>query len=689
MQRKKIELSKRHNSAFFKYSNQEVFDRREKQFFKNRNKHLKKFNTLYPNASRNHYTNLKQKFFKEKNILQYLKTLQNFNSNDINTNKCYLQTISYYDEMENNTKKTLKKNKKTINKSKSIQRNNPMFNYKFFNLTEGNNIKPKKILYNNNSSKNYYTINYNRIFDTNEEKIKNNNHSKKISGYNYKGIKELLLIKREKEQNDTKNNEDLIKINKMKDYKNMQFQRLRERSKDYIDKMHKFDMVNFSVSVKKERAMRLEDVYNNQIEYYNYAYKNLLNSKKLFDLNFTIKLFEYLKYLSIKIEQEKIENLKLLNEIINYKNEIENINSKIKKIEYEKSNIVRWVYLQIQLKEKKLILPDYYKAVFEFNNINSRKILKSTIKKETIIVKRERTKLSSSKKLTFNLGNNNEINNENNINKIDLNGTKINLEEYQRIKKYKSKLIYSSPENFNEALLNIENNNLKLINYNDSLKEQLFILKKEYNKIKKEQDIIENSINTKIKYRENDLKIIQSIINERMNNGINSKLNYYLDENNKGKKSPLYLKVVNIYENCKLVELDEYSYTERESSKQISVEEEIIKMLTYIEVKTQKIINKVNSYIKGDDKISFEKYIMKLKCKIDKEHKSEKTKMLKNKQIDKFKKLYKKIEERNNKIFILPRKKLDISRLKMNKKKVIEVKKEIKQENNLEDFLDN
>ena len=35
------------------------------------------------------------------------------------------------------------------------------------------------------------------------------------------------------------------------------------------------------------------------------------------------------------------------------------------KIELEKNKILRWVYFQIKLKEKKLILPNYYKLILE------------------------------------------------------------------------------------------------------------------------------------------------------------------------------------------------------------------------------------------------------------------------------------------------------------------------------------
>ena len=65
-------------------------------------------------------------------------------------------------------------------------------------------------------------------------------------------------------------------------------------------------------------------------------------------------------------EKNKLEDLE--EEIIRIKNDISRINTKMAKIEVEKSKILRWVYLQIKLKEKKVILPIYYKLIFE--NIN-------------------------------------------------------------------------------------------------------------------------------------------------------------------------------------------------------------------------------------------------------------------------------------------------------------------------------
>ena len=51
-------------------------------------------------------------------------------------------------------------------------------------------------------------------------------------------------------------------------------------------------------------------------------------------------------------EKNKVDDL--LDEIIRLKNDITKINSQMAKIELDKSKILRWIYFQIQLKEKKV-----------------------------------------------------------------------------------------------------------------------------------------------------------------------------------------------------------------------------------------------------------------------------------------------------------------------------------------------
>jgi len=717
MKKENANFSKRHNSALFKYSNQEVFDRREKKFISDK---IKKnlYHTIHCKSQNNtkiHHRNLKQKFLDNKNILDYLKTLIIFDSNEIQKDSLF-QTISFRNEIELEkikTKRKLKRIKKIHHKLKSIETNednntNINNNNNIFMLTLTNESTKNKRLYNNNSSKYYHTMN--NIFKTEKSdsniifRNKKNEKMSVINNYNYKDIKQLLKFKAEKERDDIENNQKTEYNEKLIDYKNKKFFPLKEGFKKHIEKLHQNYLIDFSTSVKKERSSRLEEVYNNQIEYYKETFTTLIDSKKLFEEKYLNKTVEYLKFLSIKIEKEKLINSNLLEEIMALKNELENINTRIIKAEYDKSNIIRWLFLQIQLKEQKLAIPSYYRAVFEYNIYSMGRPV-PPVKKESNIVKRE-FKIKPSKKFKVTFADNETVT-ENKVNKrensqrnnfIDLNGTKINIEEFERIRKYKEDLIYPTVDKFNEALTNIENHNLKLIEYNDGLRHQLFLLKKEYNKLKDEENMLDSSLTNKIRYREDELSLVKSIVNGRINCGITTNLKkYYLKEdkrkksknkNKQNKKSILHQKVFDIYKICKIFVNNYFDENEEiKENKKKTIGEETINMLKYIEFQVDELIKKVYSYHSSNDKMPIKKFIFKIKFEIEKEHRKEKADLQKLLIKERNKKLNEEIESRNQKIYFLPRKKVDISILNLQKKRKIKIKSENGDENDLEEFL--
>ena len=723
MQEKSIDFSKRHNSALFKYSNQEVFDRREKQFISDK---IKKnlYHTIHCKSKNNthiHHRNLKQKFLNNKNILNYLKTLIIFDSNEMQKDSLF-ETISFHNELELDkikAKRKLKSIKKIHHKLKSIEtkeeyNTNINNNNNIFSLTLTNDSIKNKRLYNNNSSKYYNTINH--FFKTDKsdsniifrnKKNKENEKMSVINNYNYKDIKQLLIFKAEKERDDIENNRKTEYNEKLIDYKIKKYFPLKEGFKKHIEKLHQNYLIDFSTNVKKERSSHLEEVYNNQIEYYKETYSTLIDSKKLFEEKYLNKTVEYLKFLSIKIEKEKLINSNLLEEIMTLKNEIENINTRIIKAEYDKSNIIRWLFLQIQIKELKLVLPPYYRAVFEYNISNMERPfpIVPPVKKESNFVKRDfKMRPSKKYKVTFieneNVAENkvNKRENSQRSNIIDLNGTKINIEEFERIRKYKEDLIYPTVDKFNEAVINIENHNLKLIEYNDILRDQLILLKKEYNKLKDEENMLDSSLTNKIRYKEDELSLVKSIANKRINCGITANLKkYYLKEdkrakskskNKQNKKPILHKKVLDIYKICKIFANNYFDESEEmKENKKKTIGEEIINMLKYIEFEVDELIKKVYSYHCSNDKMPIKKFIFKIKFEIEKEHRKEKAELQKLLIREKNKKLYEEIESRNQKIYFLPRKKIDISSQGNQKKKKIKIKSENEDRNELEEFL--
>ena len=72
-----------------------------------------------------------------------------------------------------------------------------------------------------------------------------------------------------------------------------------------------------------------------------------------------------------------------MKEIIKYKNEISLLESKIRKAEYDKYNIIRWIYFQICVNEKILNIPAYYKAIIEESEENFKKNIYGETKEKT------------------------------------------------------------------------------------------------------------------------------------------------------------------------------------------------------------------------------------------------------------------------------------------------------------------
>ena len=75
----------------------------------------------------------------------------------------------------------------------------------------------------------------------------------------------------------------------------------------------------------------------------------------------------YVKYLDNVSNLEKNKNILLIKEIMDHKNDIEKINSEIQKTTIKKNQIMKWIFLQIKVKEKLLALPNYYKKIIAYN----------------------------------------------------------------------------------------------------------------------------------------------------------------------------------------------------------------------------------------------------------------------------------------------------------------------------------
>ena len=184
-----------------------------------------------------------------------------------------------------------------------------------------------------------------------------------------------------------------FKVNKLKEKK--------ESIKDAINKTRDMILNKYTKSIKKERIIRLKEVKENNLDRVENIITSMKKTNKLFNDTFLQKFNDYVRELEIQRELAKAENTNLMEEILKQKNEISQLESQIRKIEYEKNNIVRWIFFQILVKEKKIYLPFYYKSIIEETEENMKKILSNpaNFSGEEIEFKRQMKRQITKKKI--------------------------------------------------------------------------------------------------------------------------------------------------------------------------------------------------------------------------------------------------------------------------------------------------
>ena len=306
-------------------------------------------------------------------------------------------------------------------------------------------IKPKELDTRNNlyiTEKPYQTTEIDKFSKTGEMTSHYRTMSTTDATYN-KDIRTLKEI----ESNSKKQMID-EKFKTQIDFKTKTFHRRKESVKDFIEKTRELMLIKHTAHIKQERAIRLKETYENEVESINDTIKSLKQAQTLFNDTFYVKFGEYIKHLSNQREIEKSKNTNLLEETIKFKNEISQIQSKIRKIEQDKANVIRWLYFQIQLKEKLITLPSHYKKIIEQDEISS--------------------KLNSELNVNSNTGNITDRLFKRKATKLPIQKSFITQEEKEKVMQYKAALIYNTPDEFLSQLKKYEDENIVLINkYNE------------------------------------------------------------------------------------------------------------------------------------------------------------------------------------------------------------------------------
>ena len=694
---------------------------------------IKKFSK---SSNKQNLINLKKKklFLKFSNTTLFGRRellLQNNQSKNLFSTKTLLKNIDSFPSTSLSTFQTYKTNNNPTKKpilKKSLSSNNYISERKMKN----NNIIEKELLNNNiiynseeqsldeSEEKNNFFL----TLSDNNDKIRNN----KDSLYILKNLeKEVIELKKMK------------KININTDLKLKNLNKPFYGTKKLIKKNEKYKYLQYLALQKKDRIASLVEEYETKTAYFKEMINSSQNALKLFNVKFINKLNNYIKYLDNIRNIEKKKNLMFFKEKMEYKSQIEKISTEIEKLQIKKNKIIKWIYLQIQVKEKKLILPTYYKTIIEsnkpeilamqgkfydknnFKRDEKKNISKSnSSKKKKYLMKRSISSLSKNDK-NFNLLitkksqgrqesekfiNNKMLNNnkENSYKTICLEDNNIKeyitKDDFDKILLYKYSPIFKTSEEFKEALKELDSQNLYLLKNYNQIQYKIYHYLNELRDIinsKNKNNIMEFQITEKSKELEkikNKYKLLYKIYLKnikplKLSDSLlyishNTKKNYKISIKN---MEIIYNKIKNISENLKTINneglLDLLDYNIKKAN---TKEGEILYNLEYIECNIDYLLERIK-YFKIDKNNN--EILQKIIFEIDKKHKQEKPDKQRLEDLEKNLKLLKKIENRNNKMFFVSRR-IDLFAYKNRIKKNLNKNKNNENKDNfptLEEFL--
>ena len=635
------------------YSNTSLFEKREKEF------KLKKINDS---------KNKENKKYKYNWIKKLIKKNSNFSFPVLSISTAYINSDA--NKQLNLRNKILKRSliNKKRNNLKSREKSNKIISSKMYST----------FLKDNNINKLYKKI----IVKRNEEKNKSINNEQNFTNFNYFLFNNFrsspnsdILIHFQSEKNLYNNKADselsfnkysFNRIKSAENNKKITFKN--DTGNKFINKTIKYKKIQYSSKIKKERELIIKENNLNEIESYNDILRSFDKAKHLLNFKFIDKMSNYIKFINSKIELEKNKNEVLMKEIITYKEEFKILNNKIKKKHNERNDILKWIYFQIQLKERKMYLPSYYRLIIEYNetkkvknedmHVGKKKTFKSTknLFKRLYITS---PKIYDNKILHIN---SNEYNNDLKglFYKCELNlEDKANINEVNKLKKYKNNLIYKSVEEFFDTFNFLEKNIISMMKYYYKLKMKIYYWKKELNKETKntEQNIINYEYSV-IK-KEKEFNQIKNYIkdNDKIINKYNIYYKYLFNkEEDNNEIIVLYGKINILYNSCKSLKINYKETKENNENKKVLnfQSNKILIKLKYITFILDYLLVKFNEYKKRNNEL-----LNKLRNEIEKKHKMQKAAEQRVKDIENIIKLEKKIEERNNKIYFLPYKKIE------------------------------
>ena len=249
--------------------------------------------------------------------------------------------------------------------------------------------------------------------------------------------------------------------------------------RNYIDNTNEIRNLKYLIKNKEERFEMLKEIKDSELLMVERTLKTIEKSKKYIENSYYKNYISYLIFLNRTVEKEKNKSFELINDKFKLMKEINKLNKMIEKLFEEKYNILLWIALQIQVKEKLIKLPKYYFYILEENDFYK----------------------------TYNYKNKSDLHKKNEKEKEKIS---MSQKEKERILQYKNNIIYDSIEKFLEPYSILENRWFVDLKKNQIIQKEIEKLKKEYISEKEYLDTQDENMKRKINDKLNLLQNLKS-----------------------------------------------------------------------------------------------------------------------------------------------------------------------------------
>ena len=172
-----------------------------------------------------------------------------------------------------------------------------------------------------------------------------------------------------------------VKINTVRDDKN-----------DYLRKTNDIKRIKYEINLKKEAIIEYKDNLKNHINSINYTISTIKSYKENLQTNFLNKYNENLRVLNGVLRDEKLKTDKQNLQLLNLKQDVAELQMAIRKKEAVLIKLKKWIHLQIYIKEGEKVKPENLKGFLE-KKYNNQSIFESPEELEIIFTHKENKNL--------------------------------------------------------------------------------------------------------------------------------------------------------------------------------------------------------------------------------------------------------------------------------------------------------